>query len=163
GRLLLWGVAGGEVVRDPHAKAHGANGRPVGDEEWIAVAPPLGGLLRHQLDVQHTTNTVPIHRAILVDDVNPVATSQPAPITSATAGRRTALVRTREDVKRRGVRHRCGRVTAPGGPAPNVMGGQSAIVVWQTYIQDTADAWLTFTRHGRGENSAHVRDSGVPS
>ncbi len=32
-----------------------------------------------------------------------------------------------------------------GGSARNVIGGESAIVVWQTYTKDTADAWLTFT------------------
>src|SRR5262249_61823566 len=104
GRLLFWGVAGGEVVRDPHAKAHGANGRPVGDEERIAVATPLGGLRRHQLDARHTTDGAPIDRAIPVGDVDPVETRQPAPLPSATASRRTALVRTRDDVKRRGGR-----------------------------------------------------------
>src|SRR5262249_53866326 len=99
GRLLLWGAAGGEVVRDPHAKAHGANGRPVGDEEWIAVAPPLGGLRRYQLDARHTTDGAPIDRAIPVGDVDPVETRQPAPLASATSSRWTALVRTRDDVK----------------------------------------------------------------
>src|SRR5262245_22024803 len=32
-----------------------------------------------------------------------------------------------------------------GGPSRNVIGGEAAIVVWQTYTKDTADAWLTFT------------------
>ena len=65
-------------------------------------------------------------------------------------------MRTSEDVKRRESGIVAGRVTAPDGPARNVMGGQSAIVAWQTYIQDTADAWLTFTCHGRGEKALRV-------
>lgn len=32
-----------------------------------------------------------------------------------------------------------------GGPDRNVIGGESAVVVWQTYSKDTAGAWLTFT------------------
>src|SRR5262249_18345159 len=48
-------------------------------------------------------------------------------------------------------------------PARNVMGGNPPSWSGRRYIQDTADAWLTFTCHGRGENSADIRDVGVRS